>query len=70
VNTFGFDGDASIEAEIGYDKAAGSAAALAGIAIFGSSRPGGGTVRNPQAALADEAQGFERALEATLDGLL
>lgn len=70
VNTFGFAGDASIEAEIGYDKAAGSVAALAGIAIFGSSKPGGGTVRNPEAALADEAPGFESALEATLDGLL
>jgi hypothetical protein len=70
VNTFEFAGDASIEAEIGYDKSAGPAAALAGIAIFGSSRPGGGTVRNPQSALEDEAPGFEQALEATLDGLL
>lgn len=70
VNIFQFDGDASIEAEIGFDKAASPSAALAGIAIFGSSRPGGRTVRNPEAALADEAPEFERQLEGTLDGIL
>jgi hypothetical protein len=70
VNVFQFAGDASIEAEIGYDKSASPAAALAGIAIFGTSRPGGRSVRNPQDALEAEAPGFEQALEATLDGLL
>jgi len=74
-------GDASIDAEIGYDKRVisdtpnkhgtfGSAASLAGIAIFGGSRPGGGTVRNPEEALNDEAPEFERWLEGTLDGIL
>ncbi len=62
--------NASFDAEIGYDKSAGPAAALAGIAIFGSSRPGGGTVRNPEEALKDEAPGFEAALAAITETLL
>lgn len=70
VKAFEFGGDATIDAEIGYDKSVGPAAALAGLAIFGSSRPGGGTVRNPEEALMDEAPEFERWLEGTLDGIL
>ncbi len=62
--------NASFDAEIGYDKSAGPAAALAGIAIFGSSRPGGGTVRNPEEALNDEAPSFEAALAAITETLL
>lgn len=65
-----FAGDASIDAEIGYDKSVSPSAALAGIAIFGSSRPGGGTVRNPEEALNDEALGFETALGSIADGIL
>jgi len=70
ITTHQFGGDASIDAEIGYDKRAGPAAALAGIAIFGSSRPGGGTVRNPVEALNDEAPKLESALGVIGDGIL
>jgi hypothetical protein len=70
VNVGQFGGDASVDAEIGYDKSVGSVAALAGIAIFGTSRPGGGTVRNPVEALNDEAPNLERALGAIGDGIL
>jgi hypothetical protein len=63
-------GQLSFEAEIGYDKSKGPAAALAGIAIFGTSRPGGGTVRNPEEALNDEAPEFERWLGDAVGGLL
>jgi hypothetical protein len=70
VNVGQFGGDASIDAEIGYDKSAGSVAALAGIAIFGTSKPGGGTVRNPVEALNDEAPNLEAALGAIGDGIL
>jgi hypothetical protein len=69
--TIGYDlkvrGDV-IEAEIG--PSGGGAASLAGIAYFGTSRPGGGTVRNPEAAMLEEAPSFyEFALKAT-EGLL
>jgi len=70
VKVHSFAGDASIEAEVGYDKDRGPAAALAGIAIFGSSRPGGGTVRNPEEALKDEALMTEVWIDALMDGLL
>lgn len=61
------DGD-GVEAEIGPDKGR-AGGALANIAIFGTST-GGGTVPDPQIALAAESDGFERALGALLDGLL
>jgi len=61
-------GDSKIEAEIG--PTPGGAGSLAGIAYFGTSRPGGGTVRNPEAAMNDEAPNFhEYAFKAT-EGLL
>ena len=57
-----------IEAEIG-PSGAGSAS-LAGIAYFGTSKPGGGTVRNPEDAMLEEAPAFfEYAFKAT-EGLL
>ena len=57
-----------IEAEIG--PSGGGAASLAGIAYFGTSRPGGGTVRNPEDAMLEEAPNFyEFAFRAT-EGLL
>lgn len=57
-----------IEAEIG--PAGGGAASLAGIAYFGTSKPGGGTVRNPEDAMLEEAPNFyEFAFKAT-EGLL
>jgi hypothetical protein len=70
LNVFQFAGDASIEAEIGYDKHAGPQAALAGIAIFGTSKPGGGTVRDPVEALLDEAPNFLEYIGQACDGLL
>lgn len=63
-----FGGDGVIEAEIG--PSGGGAASLAGIAYFGTSRPGGGTVRNPEDAMLEEAPNFyEWAFKAT-EGLL
>lgn len=47
-----------IAAEIGPNKDRGGSAALSGIAYFGTSRPGGGTVRDPVAALGDEEPNF------------
>lgn len=62
-----FGGDGVIEAEIGPSGGAGS---LAGIAYFGTSKPGGGTVRNPEDAMLEEAPNFyEYAFKAT-EGLL
>jgi hypothetical protein len=63
-----FGGDGVIEAEVGPSGA--GAASLAGIAYFGTSRPGGGTVRNPEDAMLEEAPNFyEWAFRAT-EGLL
>lgn len=63
-----FGGDGVIEAEIG--PSGGGAASLAGIAYFGTSKPGGGTVRNPEDAMLEEAPNFyEYAFKAT-EGLL
>jgi hypothetical protein len=57
-----------IEAEIG--PSGGGSASLAGIAYFGTSKPGGGTVRNPEDAMLEEAPAFyEFAFKAT-EGLL
>ena len=78
-----FGGDAEIQAEIGPDKTVTVAsrakkprpgprtpASLANIAYFGTSRPGGGTVRNPEDAMLEEAPNFyEYAFKAT-EGLL
>lgn len=63
-----FGGDGVIEAEIG--PSGGGSASLAGIAYFGTSKPGGGTVRNPEDAMLEEAPNFyEYAFKAT-EGLL
>lgn len=63
-----FAGDGVIEAEIG--PSGGGSASLAGIAYFGTSKPGGGTVRNPEDAMLEEAPNFyEYAFKAT-EGLL
>ena len=68
LKVHGFGGDGVIEAEIG--PSGGGAASLAGIAYFGTSRPGGGTVRNPEDAMLEEAPNFyEFAFKAT-EGLL
>jgi len=61
-----FGGDGVIEAEIG--PGGGGAASLAGLGYFGSSKPGGGTIRNPEDAMLEEAPNFyEFAFEATED---
>ena len=63
-----FAGDGVIEAEIG--PTPGGSGSLAGIAYYGTSRPGGGTVRNPEDAMLEEAPNFyEYAFQAT-EGLL
>lgn len=63
-----FGGDGVIEAEIG--PTPGGSGSLAGIAYFGTSKPGGGTVRNPEDAMLEEAPNFyEYAFKAT-EGLL
>jgi len=68
LKTHGFAGDGVIEAEVG--PAGGGSASLAGIAYFGTSRAGGGTVRNPEDAMLEEAPNFyEFAFKAT-EGLL
>ena len=68
IKEHGFAGDGVVEAEIG--PAGGGAASLAGIAYFGTSKPGGGTVRNPEDAMLEEAPNFyEYAFKAT-EGLL
>lgn len=68
LKVHGFGGDGVIEAEIG--PSGGGSASLAGIAYFGTSRPGGGTVRNPEDAMLEEAPNFyEFAFRAT-EGLL
>lgn len=51
-----------IEAEVGPNPAKGGSASLAGIAYFGSSRPGGGTVNDPVFALEEEAPRFVQNL--------
>jgi hypothetical protein len=63
-----FGGDGVIEAEIG--PTPGGSGSLAGIAYYGTSRPGGGTVRNPEDAMLEEAPNFyEYSFKAT-EGLL
>ena len=65
-----FGGDGVIEADIGPNPERNPGASLAGIAYFGTSRPGGGTVRNPEDAMLEEAPNFyEYAFRAT-EGLL
>ena len=65
-----FGGDGVIEAEIGPNPERNPAAGLAGIAYYGTSKPGGGTVRNPEDAMLEEAPNFyEYAFKAT-EGLL
>ncbi|MFW7414756.1 hypothetical protein [Demequina sp. SO4-18] len=56
-------------AEIGPRHGEGEPGNLANIAYFGTSR-GGGTVRDPQEALDEEAPKFEKALGDVLEGLI
>ncbi|WP_313812991.1 hypothetical protein [Glutamicibacter sp.] len=68
--TSGAFGATSYAAEIGPNKSRHSSAGLAGFAYFGGSPGGGGTVRDPAEALADEAPAFEEYLLELLEGLL
>jgi hypothetical protein len=52
----------STEASIGPNKQVGTSASLAGIAYFGTSKPGGGTLPDPVKALEAEAAKFESAI--------
>ncbi|MCS3494066.1 hypothetical protein M2368_003094 [Arthrobacter sp. JUb119] len=63
-------GQTNIAAEIGPNKSRHAAAGLAGIAYFGGANGGGGTVRDPAEALADEAPNFEKYLLDVLEGLI
>lgn len=69
VREFGFDGDGVIQVEIGPDTSHNSAS-LAGIAYFGTSRPGGGTVRDPAVVMRLEEPKFLGYLEMAAEGLL
>lgn len=70
IKVLEFGGDAEIQAEIGPNPERNPAAGLAGIAYYGTSKPGGGTVRNPEDAMLEEAPNFyEYAFKAT-EGLL
>jgi hypothetical protein len=63
-----FAGDGVIEAEVG--PTPGGGGSLAGIAYFGTSRPGGGTVRNPEDAMLEEAPNFYEFTFKATEGLL
>ena len=63
-------GEMAYGADIGPNKERDKAAGLAGFAYFGGSLGGGGTVRDPAEALADEAPNFEKYLLDVLEGLL
>lgn len=70
IKVLSFGGDAEIQAEVGPNPERNPGAGLAGIAYFGTSKPGGGTVRNPEDAMLEEAPNFyEYAFQAT-EGLL
>jgi hypothetical protein len=70
IKVLQFGGDAEIQAEVGPNPERNPGAGLAGIAYFGTSKPGGGTVRNPEDAMLEEAPNFyEYAFRAT-EGLL
>ena len=56
----------SVAADIGPNKTLDGAASLAGIAYFGTSRPGGGTLPDPVKALDAEAPKLESAISDIL----
>ena len=56
----------SAAADIGPNKNRGGSASLAGIAYFGSSRPGGGTLPDPVKALDAEAPKLDSAISDIL----
>lgn len=62
--------DGSISAAIGPNKDRDSSAPLAGIAYFGSSKAGGGTVPDPVVPMRLEAPKFFGFMEMAAEGLL
>lgn len=64
------EGATFAEAEIGPVTAGQTVGDLAHIAYFGGSPSGGGSVRDPQEALDDEAPKFEKALLDLFEGIL
>lgn len=65
----GFAGDASVEAEIGPDKARGGGAGLL-MAYWGQSRGGGGSLPDPMGALMEEAPNFLESMFQLTEDLL
>lgn len=59
-----------VEAEVGPVTAGQVVGDLAHLAYFGGAHGGGGTVRDPQNALDEEADNFEQALGKVIGGLL
>ena len=64
------DGPTGLSTEIGPNAARGSAAPLAGIAYFGGSRGGGGTVRDPVIHAREQGQKMIGFLGMAAEGLL
>lgn len=64
------DGVGWAEAEVGPVTAGRTVGDLAHIAYFGGFPAGGGTVRDPQAVLDEEAPRFEKAITDVIEGLL
>lgn len=64
------NGTGWVEARVGPESAGRTVGDLAGLAYFGGSHGGGGTVRDPQAALDDEAPSFFGYIERALGGLI
>lgn len=63
-------GQSHYAVEIGPNKSRHPAAGLAGFAYFGGAMGGGGTVRDPAEALADEAPAVEEYMAKIWEGLL
>jgi hypothetical protein len=70
VKMQGFGGDGLIQVEVGPNAARSPAAALAGIAYFGGSLGGGGTVPDPIVAMRLEESVFLGFLEMAVEGIL
>lgn len=63
-------GTGIVKAEVGPTLDNGPSASLAGLAYFGGSRGGGGTVRDPAQALADEEPSFVRYMGDLAEDIL
>jgi hypothetical protein len=68
AKTITYSSTSAAEREIGAEK--GGAGSLAHIAYFGGANGGGGTVRDPQEALDDEAPNFEESLADAIEDVL